>query len=103
MYVVSGNVTLLIYHYFVFSATSQVILLIFHHVARHKCKIRPTEDQIEERSHKVQCVGMVDAVFWDGIMYDCDINQKALIKVQQLLRWTLSLDNAMGLRQLIHQ
>ena len=77
-------------------AKAQVILVIFHHRAHHNSKItNPTKNL------NVQSLGVVDAVFWQGSMYDCDVNQKAVTRVQELLRWTISLQSVTELKQIL--
>ena len=100
MYFSSGQVIFVIFHYFVFSASGQVILLIFHHMAPHTCKIRTRTEYLFSEGY-FKCVGMVDAVFWNGAMYDCAINHEAAERIQQLLRWSISLDSMIHLKRLI--
>ena len=77
---------------FVFPAKSQVILLVFHHLAEHHCKIATaTEKRLSDRSLLDQCLAIVDVVFWNKNMYDCEANQLAMEKIHKLLRWNLPL------------
>ena len=77
---------------FVFSAKSHVILLVFHHLAEHNCKIATaTEKRLSDRSLLDQCLAIVDVVFWNKSMYDCEANQLAMEQIHRLLRWNLPL------------
>ena len=89
-------------HCSMFAASGQVILLIFHHLAPHNCRIStPTEKRLSDRTLLDQCVGMVDAVFWNGAMYDCDANHAAVRRIQQLFRWTISIESLKQLKQFV--
>ena len=84
------------------AAKAQVILLVFHHLAPHNCKITtPTEKKLSDRSILDQCLGVVDAVFWNGSMYDCDANEKAINQTLELLNWRIPMKIVIKLTQLI--
>ena len=84
----------------VVAAKAPVILIVFHHLAPHNCKITtPTEKRISDRSLLDQCLAVVDAVFWYGDMYDCDANERAVREIVRLLRWRVSLVQIQALQQ----
>ena len=68
-----------------------MILIVFHHLNEHKCQIRtPTDKRISDRSLLDHCLGVVDVVFWNKVVYDCEANAKAMEEMRELLRWNVA-------------
>jgi hypothetical protein len=79
-----------------------VILLIFHHLAPHNCKIgTPTEKRLSDKTLLDQCLGIVDVVFWNGAMYDCKANHDAVKKIVGLLKWGITMEELVELDQMV--
>ena len=48
-----------------------------------------------------QCLGMVDAIFWNGNMYDCAINRKAVDQVLGLMKWGVQMEDMIELNEML--
>ena len=63
------------------------IILIFHNLAPHNGKIHTaTKDCLSDRELVEKNDDMIDLVFWNGEMYDCDANTKAITKLKQIAK-----------------
>jgi hypothetical protein len=61
------------------------IVLVFHHLAPHNSRIgTATKDRLSDRQLVERSQDIIDLVFWNGAMYDCDANRNALIQLQAI-------------------
>ena len=62
-----------------------VLVIIFHHLAKHNSKIwTPTSDRLQDRSIVDRSEAIVDAVFWNGDVYDCETNDVAVTQLRSI-------------------
>ena len=85
---------------FIFSGSFvRPILVVFHHLAEHNCKIStPTDRRLSDRSLVDHCTAIVDVVFWDGSVYQCEANEKAREKLAHALTWRVSMQQIHALK-----
>ena len=51
------------------------------------CKIRtPTKDRLSDRKLVDSCIDMLDVVFWNNNVYDCEANYKAVERLKNILQ-----------------
>ena len=69
------------------TADKRVILIIFHHLAQHNSRIRtPTKDRLQDRSIVDSTEAIVDVVFWNGNLYDCEANTKVSAELNTIFK-----------------
>ena len=69
----------------VFSGVPSVVL-IFNHLAPHMSRIRTaTKDRLSDRQLVNSSTDILDVVFWNGHMYSCDANTKAISQLREQL------------------
>ena len=76
---------------FIPPADVPALVLIFNHLAPHMCKIRtPTKDKLSDRHMVQSCHDMLDLVFWNGSMYDCPANTRAVQRLKAIFEEALT-------------
>ena len=79
-----------------------MILLIFHHLAQHKSKLTtPSDRKLINTKLLDRCLIMVDAVYWQGEMYDCEANQNVITKITDVMRWGVSIEQIKQLKDIV--
>ena len=72
-----------------------MILLILYHLPQHKSKLNiPTKSKLKDQLvlDRIRCQMMLDVVFWQGEMYDCEVNQNVITKITDVMRWGVSIE-----------
>ena len=68
-------------------ADIRLVIIIFNHLAPHCNTIRvKTRDRISDRYVLERCRLMVDAVFWEGKMSNCKVNDELIIELKAVLK-----------------
>ena len=66
-------------------ATISPIILIYHHLAKHNSNMRTaTKDRLSERALVEGCQDMLDLIFWEKQMYECQVNSKSRKSMQEM-------------------
>ena len=61
-------------------------LLVFNHLAPHNSQIAtPTKDRLKNPATSDRCNAIVDLVFWQGNMYDCEVNKDGCNELMSVL------------------
>ena len=61
-------------------------LLIFNHLAPHNSQIAtPTRERLKDPTTVSQCNAIIDLVFWQGHMYDCQVNSDGCDELVRVL------------------
>ncbi len=64
----------------------QLVIIIFNHKAQHDCRMSvPTRDRLADRETVNRCLLFLDAIFWNGHMYDCKVNQDLVAQLKERL------------------
>ena len=73
-------------HNFAFlGPTARLVVVIFNHLAPHNCRITvPTGDRLDDRELVKRSELFVDAVYWQGDIYDCPANRNMIQQCLQL-------------------
>ena len=72
-------------------------LLVFNHLARHNSQIAtPTRDRLKNPAVEDQCNAIIDLIFWQGHMYDCQVNRDGCDELVRVLsaEWWSSISQA---------
>ena len=68
-----------------FSDHVRAIFLIFYHCTEHDCKqYTATKERLRDPTLVRRNIDMIDLVYWDGKVYDCDVNYKATDRLKEI-------------------
>ena len=60
-------------------------MLVFNHQAQHNARIvTPSRERVSDQSVK-DCCEIIDLVFWQGKMYNCDANTQGVSELKMKL------------------
>ena len=69
------------------SVRHRVVLLLFHHRARHNWKIAvATKKRLSDNTVLDKCQDIIDVVFWNGDLYDCPTNTKGAEEMAKFIK-----------------
>ena len=61
-------------------------LLVFNHLAPHNSQIAtPTRDRLKNPATVDRCNAIIDLIFWQGRMYDCQVNKEGCDELFNML------------------
>ena len=62
------------------------MLLVFNHLAPHNSQIAtPTRDRLKDPTTVSRCNAIIDLIFWQRHMYDCQVNRDSCDELVRVL------------------